>query len=310
MHWLVPFAAPLTDAGRSALKGLSLANLPRLLAQAEETARDEGDEWSLSPPHERAWARAAGWAPVDGCVPLAAQAAAERGWDGDAPGWGLLTAVHARLGTEQVSLMDPALLALAADEDGTLDAMVRDVFASEGFEPRALGEGRWLCRHTSLDGLPTASLDRVVGRNVDRWLGADPRARLARRLQIEMQMLLHDHPLNYQREADGRLGVNSVWLSGTGPLPHAAPDGMPVLDDRLRRAALAEDWAAWAAAWQALDAGPLAEALARAGRGETVTLTLCGERSALTWQTRPRGALARWWPLRPVADVAQRLEAL
>ena len=35
----------------------------------------------------------------------------------------------------------------------------------------------------------------------------------------EVQMLLHEHPANEAREADGEVDVNSVWLSGGGVMP-------------------------------------------------------------------------------------------
>ena len=61
---------------------------------------------------------------------------------------------------------------------------------------------------------------------------------------------------------------------------------------------LAGDWGRWCGAWHALDAGPVAELLARARRGEPVTLTLCGERQARRFETQRRGWLAelrsRW----------------
>jgi hypothetical protein len=73
------------------------------------------------------------------------------------------------------------------------------------------------------DGLPTASLDRVIGRNIDRWLPDTAPARLLRRLQNEVQMVLHTHALNDEREAARPMPtVNSVWLSGCGRLPDGA----------------------------------------------------------------------------------------
>ena len=47
--------------------------------------------------------------------------------------------------------------------------------------------------------------------------------------------------------------------------------------------ALAGDWAAWAQAWQALDAGPLASAL----QTPHLALVLCGERNAVQWTPAP-----------------------
>jgi hypothetical protein len=183
---------------------------------------------------------------------------------------------------------------LALDEAGSreLFAAVLGLFTSEGYAMHYGAPLRWYLAHESLAELPCASLDRVIGRNVDRWLGSDPAMRTLRRLQSEVQMLLYTHPANGRREAGGQLPVNSFWLSGCGM---AQPEATPALriDARLRSPALAEDWAAWAKAWQALDEGPLAEALAAVEAGLPVRLTMCGERAAVTFETAPRGPLHR-----------------
>jgi hypothetical protein len=48
----------------------------------------------------------------------------------------------------------------------------------------------------------------------------------------------------------------------------------------LAQAVFADDWEAYAQAWAALDAGEIAQLLARQQAGEAVRLTLCGERGA------------------------------
>jgi hypothetical protein len=93
-------------------------------------------------------------------------------------------------------------------------------------------------------------------------------------------MLLYQHPLNDERVGLGALPVNSFWLSGCGRPQAAPPSPDRIVDSRLRAPALAGDWAAWAEAWRALDAGPLAEAAERARQDQPVTLTLSGERHA------------------------------
>ena len=106
-----------------------------------------------------------------------------------------------------------------------------------------------------------------------------------------MQMLLYTHPLNDAREARGLPTVNAFWLHGAGALPAAAapvPGTKITVHSELRTPALQEDWPAWVQAWQALDAGPVAALAAQAARGETVQLTLSGERSAFTWHSAPR----------------------
>jgi hypothetical protein len=105
-----------------------------------------------------------------------------------------------------------------------------------------------------------------------------------------VQMLLYTHPVNAGREAAGRLTVNSFWLSGCGAA-QAVPAVQPRVDARLRAPCLNEDWPAWCRAWQTLDEGPFAEALQAGARGERVTITLAGERSAATFAAAERS----WW---------------
>lgn len=298
MHLLIPFAAPLSDAGRQAQGALALPQLAAWLAGAApagDAARDDADELSLSPPHERALARLVGLAGADGALPWAAWQAARDGVDPADHAWALLTPAHWHLGTDQLTMRDP--LDLQLDEPGSralLDA-VRDLFETEGYAVAWGAPTRWYLAHESLADLRSASPDRVIGRNVDRWLTPGAEARRLRRLQNEVQMRLHEHPLNAAREAQGLPVVNSVWISGCGPAQGTHwPEGL-VVDDRLRRPALAEDWDAWTAAWQALDA----DAVARLrGAGADATLTLCGERAALTLRGGARSAWerlrARW----------------
>lgn len=294
MHLLIPFAGPGSEAGRQALRGLVLPNLAALLARRDLVLRDDGDELSFSPPHERALARALGLAGADGCLPWAAQHAAQDGRDPGDLAWGLVTPAHWQLGSDHVTLVDPDSLQLdEATSRALLDA-VHDLFEDEGFVLVYGAPLRWYLGHASLAGRRTASPDRVIGRNVDRWMMPGDDARLLRRLQSEVQMRWYVHPLNAEREAQGALPVNSFWLSGCGVHQRSAwPAGLQ-LDDRLRRPALAEDWLAWSAAWQALDAGPLAALRAETSAG----LTLCGERSAATFAPAPGSAwqrlTARW----------------
>ena len=288
MHLLIPFAAPLSEAGRQALGSLALPQLRALLSRLHMAQRDEGDEWSFSPPHERAWARALGWAAGDGLLPWAARQAAADGLDVADHAWGLVTPAHWHVGTDQVSLLDPQLLVLDEAASRACFDAVSELFTSQGFALHWAAPTRWYAQHDSLAHMRCASLDRVIGRNVDGWFGTDPAARRIRRLQSEVQMQFYTHPLNDSREARGLLPVNSFWLSGCG-VAQAATGPEPTVDNRLRAPALGEDWAAWVKAWDTLDDGPVADIAARAARGEPVSLTLCGERGSVTCQAAPQG---------------------
>ncbi len=280
MHLMIPFASVLAEAGQQALRTLALPRLEKLLARLRPLDTDRGDEYSLSPPHERALARAIGLRGSDGMLPWAACEAARDGLDTGDLAWGLLTPAHWQLAADHINLIDPAALALDDSESRALLEAVRESFDHAGYAPAYGAPLRWYVAHESLADLPCASLDRVIGRDVDMWLTDDPRVRTMRRLQNEVQMLLYTHPINEAREARGALTVNSFWLSGCGVRqPATRPPDLQV-DERLRAPALAGDWSGWAQAWQALDAQALADALRDAERGLPVELTLCGERHA------------------------------
>ena len=300
-HLVIAFAAPLSDAGRQAMASLSWPGLSALMAGMTEVERDAGDEWSLSPPHERALAAALGWPEADGLSPWAARQLRALGQEPGVQAWGLLTPVHWHLGTEQLSMGDPASLLLDADTSRFLLDAIEPLFSSEGFDVRWGAPGAWFVGHPSLATMPCAALDRVIGRNVDPWLPAGPQARLVRRLQNEVQMLLYTHPLNAERERRGLLPVNSVWLSGCGVL-RAEAGVEPQMEFRLRGPALNEDWAAWSASWALIDA--------ELAHVEIERLTLCGERSSITLATTPRNALQRFISRWHRPAIAPLLESL
>ena len=291
MHLLIPHASALGDACAQTLGDAALPNLAALLGLLRPDGPPIGsDEYSFHTPAEQAMATLRG-APADKPA-VAAWKAQTAGQDAQR-GWALLTPIHLAVGSDQFSAHNPADLQLDAAASQALFAALSELWpTAEGWTSHWLSPTEWLVAHDSLAGLQSASLDRVIARSVDAWM---PEARGLRTLQNEAQMLLHNHPLNEAREAQGRLPVNSVWISGSGadsghPLPAEV-----LIDDRLRAPLLAGDWAAWAEAWAALDAGPVMVALARAQTDQPVSLTLCGERLAQTFSMPPRSGLTRLW---------------
>ncbi|MFM9914339.1 MAG: hypothetical protein ACKVOX_00920 [Rhizobacter sp.] len=297
MHVLIPHASALSEASTHTLRDLALPNLSKLLTLLQPTTRDVDDEYTLSPPHERALATAQGWHGTDGRWPWAAAMARSDGIDTGKRPWGLLTPVHWHVGREHISLADPAVLELSAEESRTLFDAVRPLFEDDGGLLTWAAVDRWYLAHDQLADLPCASIDRVIGRNVDLWLRGDPQAsaeqlarvRWVRRLQNEVQMLLHQHVVNEAREARGALPVNSFWLSGCGRTQPAT--AAVTVDDRLRAPLLAEDWAGWADAWRALDNEVLGSLAAQAASDASVSLTLCGERG---WQRHDAVPRSLW----------------
>ena len=275
-----------------------LNKLPRLLQGMILVDTMTCEAFSLSTPHERVVAKALGLpgfgAMPDGLIPWAAWQAGKTFGLQDQPGkaWAFITPCHWAMGREHATLTDPAALALTATEAQTLLAAMQPYFETEGITLHIAAPDRWLAEGEVFRHLPTASLDRVMGRNVDAWLPASKKIKL---LQNEMQMLLYTHPLNDERSAKRLQTVNSFWLSGTGALAQAKPTQPPniSINRSLAQAAFTDDWSAHAQAWVALDAGDIAAWLARQAGGETVRLSLCGDTRALTFETSAPSLLTR-----------------
>jgi hypothetical protein len=296
-HLLIPFASASAPECRAIGPQLVTPHLNALLAELTPEDTDAGNDHSLSLPHERALARALGLVQPagnpygDGLIPWAAAQS-----DDPTTPQAWFTPCHFQVGMEQVTLLDGAPLD---------DAHARPLFdalapfcAEDAITLRYESATRWHASGEALRGIACASLDRVMGRPVDAWLVESPAnpagAQLLKRLQSEAQMLFYTHAVNDAREAARQHIINGIWISGAGALPAPlAPPTAPDMPDTLRQAALRADWAAWQAAWAALDATTIKPLLDAARRGKAVTLSLCGERSAQRWVNAPRSAGAR-----------------
>lgn len=276
---------------------LQLPHLQQLLQHAALLHSDAGDEADFCPPHERAWARQWQLPLQHGCVPWAAWQ--QQGAD-PAPqetAWAWLSPCHWRIGADTVHMGDPAQLGLDETQSRALLDILAPWFAEDGITLQFERPDRWLARGAPLEGLGTASLDRVIGRDVRRWLPDAQTARTINRLHSEVQMLLYTHAFNDRRADHGLPPVNAFWLHGAGrlqtPVPVQPLQNHPAqhpAQAALREAALQENWAAWGLAWEQLDASLLRELLTAHQGGAAVQLTLCGERNALTWQPQRPGA--------------------
>ena len=285
-HLVIPFARCEGDAWLAAMKAQpagSLTNLGKLLQGMKLVNLDAGEAHSLSTPHERVLAQAKGLdAALDGLIPWAAMEANT----GIAKAWAYITPCHWAMGREHATLTDPAALALTPEDSQTLLAAMQPYFATEGITLHYAAPERYLAEGEVFRTLPTASLDRVLGRNVDPWL---PPSRAMKLLQNEMQMLLYTHPLNDERSAKRLRPVNSFWISGTGALNQPALQTLQAhkitVPRTLAQAAFKDDWAAYVKAWGEMDAIGIAQLLVQQNARQSVRITLCGERNAQTFET-------------------------
>lgn len=287
-HLIVPFASCSGDDWLQAVSSISLKNLGQLMRGMKGIDTDVGQADSLCPPHERVLAKAWGLAAsADGLIPWAALEANANCNEG----WAVITPCHWAMGREHATLTEPATLELGEADSRTLLGVMQPYFATEGITLQYLQPTRWLARGDVFASLPTASLDRVLGRNVDRWLPSSKQIKL---LQNEMQMLLYTNPINDERATRRQRSINSFWVSGSGELLEPARANPHANTTRaLAQAAFTNDWAAYAQAWRQLDASDIAQLLAQQDSGKTVRISLCGESQAMTFETAPGGLFTK-----------------
>ncbi len=329
IHLVLPGLLWLGAPAISPVAGLALPALSRLLGRGEQQIAD-------FVPLDRQLAALFGL--NEGELPLAAL---RRHGEADAPAdattgeppahWLCADPVHLHFARDRMLLSDfPAEGDPPdADETAALLASLNDTFADLGrFE--APTPARWYLRLAAPTEATLYPLNDVIGRPIAPFLPEGRDGLIWHRTMNELQIVLHNHPVNQAREAAGRRTVNSLWLWGAGALPGAlkapqprvqasdpllrglaraaglnpaepdpdtalaapATDTLVVLDS-LRRPALQLDLDAWRAALAEVEArwfAPLAAALDQ-GRLAALTLNAPGDHHTLTLRL---GRQARW----------------
>jgi hypothetical protein len=199
--------------------------------------------------------------------------------------WLACDPVHLRFHQEHLILAGMGHFGITLDEAQTLVATLNAELAEHGRFHAASAE-RWYLQLSDaalLDGFSAAPLSTVSGRRIEALLAESTPARGMRRLFNDIQMTLHAHPLNRQRENDGQMTINSLWLWGGGTLPTLStpPDEAPARsfdalwsDDPLARGLARQ--AGIASAPPPADAASLLAEAARGRRQLLVLETLLG----------------------------------
>ena len=144
--------------------------------------------------------------------------------------------VHLKVGMDSMMLADSSLCALDPAEAealaGHLNAHFGDRMPLVAADPH-----RWYVRTGSPPALQTHALPEVRGGSIQDCMPEGEDSSHWRALMNEVQMALHEHPVNEARESLGKLPVNSLWFWGPGT--HQTPEGMPfdlvLADDPLAR---------------------------------------------------------------------------
>ncbi len=246
--------------------------------------------------------------------------------------WLCADPVHLQVNRDQLILQAPETLSITDAEAVSLCAALNRHFAADQFTFLAPQSHRWYIRTARPARIHTSNLARAAGRDVDRMLPEGEDRMAWHRMFNEVQMLLHAHPVNEEREQRGALAINSLWFSGGGTLPRArtsfravigssalarglakladipfalAEPGMAIAADDVlielcdaATASLRLDPAGWKCALENLERrwfAPLAAMLKKGSIGELVIATVANGRS-YRWSTSRLDLWRLWRP--------------
>jgi len=128
--------------------------------------------------------------------------------------------VHLHATRDHLVLLDPRLLNIEESEALALRESVQEtILHFLGHEGEFLSS-RWIFPANNFRDLNTHTPSQANGLNIDIWMPKDTLtpglAKHWRKLQNEIQMIWHDHPINEARLHRGELSINSVWIYGHG----------------------------------------------------------------------------------------------
>jgi len=148
-----------------------------------------------------------------GGTALPAGALTELAQGGHAEGhWARADPVHLRLLRDRITVVPAEAFPLSRQEADILCAAINAHFAGR-MEAFAAEPARWTVRFSEAPALDAGAPPvEMAGRDLA------PRGRTDA-LANEIQMVLHEHPVNEAREARGEPAVNGLWLWGTGAVP-------------------------------------------------------------------------------------------
>jgi hypothetical protein len=125
--------------------------------------------------------------------------------------------IHVAASLTSVHLMPHGLLRLDEPTQAQLCGAFNAAFAEVGYELTATHAGRFLASGPALVGeIETTDPARCLGASLENALPRGSGAAALRRLGAEIEMWLHDHPLNMRRAAARRAPISTLWLWGGG----------------------------------------------------------------------------------------------
>ena len=133
-----------------------------------------------------------------------------------APAWGVAQPVHLVAGLDHVRLAPLADALPSDDEAAQLATTVRAHFAGDVLDLAGYRDHAWLVRCVEAVDCLTRDPASVAGLDIHDYLPAGPDGARMRSRMNEIQMVLHEHPVNERRANTRSAPINALWLWGFG----------------------------------------------------------------------------------------------
>lgn len=323
---VLPFALPLPEFAPDLIRAMNTPALALLLSRTSSATRARAAEHTHALPHETWLARALGLGAPSG-VDVAVAAMRGFGLEPEGGNWYIVSPGHIQIARTHLTMADTRQVPLADDDSRALFATAAELCESIGHALRYGDAQTWFLRADDWTGFETATPDTVVNMDLTDFMPKGQPALAYRRLQNEVQMAWHAHPVNAARETQRLPIVNAFWMWGAGrtapalkqPLASfAVPGWLGALGDQrfetldrladllstdrtlvvgpLAEAAQAADWSVWLQVMQKLEDTLFAPLLAavKAGRVSKLTLVL-SSREGLLETTTSALAQRKFW---------------
>jgi hypothetical protein len=208
---VLPFALTPPELASDLARALQVPSLEILLERNSSHRVTEEDGSNRLLPHE-SWLSRAFSAGASDTAPFAPAMMRALGVARTEGYWFAVQPVHLQLTRTHMVLGDPRSLNLNEADSRALFALVQPYFDEVGKPLIYAAPDMWFMRADDWSGLRTASPDAAVNDNLADWMPEGDAKRAFRKLQNEVQMLWHEHPINEARQQRGLQPVNSFWL--------------------------------------------------------------------------------------------------
>jgi hypothetical protein len=217
LHLLIP-ALFWQDAAQPEIHhSLSLPTLETLLAKSAQTQQiSQGLEAWLC--HSFGVTKQQNWP----TAPILLQAENSDQVSAGKDYWLRADPVHLRIEQNHILLADSQMFKISVKESNQLADTVNQHFEKDELIFLPISPERWYVRIEKAPNIQLHSINQIAGTNINNLLPSGKDKTIWHNRFNEIQMLLHEHPINQSRQDRGELAINSLWFWGGGNMPQSA----------------------------------------------------------------------------------------